>query len=81
MTAPSEDVGQGRNRTTDTRIFSASLTGKVTTTETAKAPEFVPASRGPLDVERPNQPGAPAKTDAGADAAVEKAREDSSGIA
>jgi hypothetical protein len=49
--------------------------------ETPKAPEFVPASRDPFDVERRAQPGTPAETDSGADAAVEKAREHSSGIA
>jgi hypothetical protein len=49
--------------------------------ETPKAPALQPASRGPSDVVRPAQPGTPAKTDFGADAAVEKAREDSSGIA
>ena len=49
--------------------------------KTPNVPAFQPASRSPSDVERPAQPGTPAKTDSGADAAVEKAREDSSRIA
>lgn len=48
---------------------------------TPKAPEFIPASRSPTDIERQDSPGTPPPTDAGVQNAVEKAREDSSGIA
>lgn len=49
--------------------------------ETPKAPEFLPASRGPNDIERQDSPGSPPPTDTGVQNAVEKAREDSSGTA